>query len=279
MKKAMRKYWILILAVLLMQSEAQAQVQKHQKAQENPSVCVGLKGGVNMPGMSYWGNPALNRLPQDTLFSPMGGFFVEVPLNKTLLIAPEVVYVQRGTGLQYTHQSGSMVHYILKVHYVDFRLPVELRWPIRPYLQPYLTLGAELGMRLGGSIQMTRTAPISLNDSIPVGKANMGLLHAGAFAGAGLRSRLDVGGLGIVLKLSASYHQGLLDTYSSMEKEGSAQAGNVNAYQVVGMRLPRGLELCLGIAIPLEGRQRDACSAFANDRYRPKHSKGTLYGF
>ena len=105
------------------------------------------------------------------------------------------------------------------------------------------------------------------------------MIHAGAFAGAGIRSRIGLGGRHILLKLSASAHQGLLDSYSAAEKEGSIPAANVNAYQVTGWRLPQGLEVCLGIAIPLEKHMDDACATFSNDRYR-RHGKGRhLFGF
>lgn len=276
MNTSIKKYAVLFLAVMALQLGAEAQMR--QKTEETPSICLGVKGGVNLSRMLYWHNPALNEFPKDTLCL-IGGLFAEVPLGKVMMFAPEVMYVQRGVQLDYQHHSGAEVHYGLLVNYVDLRLPVELRWPILPFLQPYMVVGAEGGVRLGGHIGLTRSAPAFMSDVIDVGNANMALLHAGVFVGAGLRSRIDLGGGGLVLKLSATYHQGVLDTYSAMEKDGTAEAENVNVYEVTGERLPRGIELCLGIAIPLVRSQRDACSTFANDHYRPKHSKGTLYGF
>ena len=91
-------------------------------------------------------------------------------------------------------------------------------------------------------------------------------------------SRIPLGSRDLILKFSASVHQGLLDTYSKAEKEGSVPAQNVNAYQPKGFRLPQGLEVCLGIALPLE-RIDDACSTFSGDRYRRKSSRGRLFGF
>lgn len=242
-------------------------------------MAVGIKGGVKVPRMLYWQSPTLGQLPQDTLLTPTGGLFVEIPLGRALMVAPEAVYVQRGTGLKYTHHSGSEVHYTMNVHCVDLRVPVELRWPISPYFQPYLALGAEVGMRLGGKIAMTRTAPIPLNDTLPVGNANMSLIQAGAFAGVGIRSRIDLGDMDMIVKLSASYHQDLLDTYSKAEKGGAANAQNVNAYHVEGSRLPQGLEATLGIAIPLERKPKDACASFGKDRYRRHGPRGHLYGY
>ena len=134
-------------------------------------------------------------------------------------------------------------------------------------------------MRLGGQIHIDRTTPIQLDQTIDVGDANMNLIHAGAFAGLGIRSRIGLGSRHILLKLGASMHQGLLDNYGMAEKEGSASAINVNAYQVTGWRLPQGLEVTLGVAIPLEKHLEDACAAFANDRYRRKGNRGHLFGY
>ena len=274
----MKRYLIIIAIWLGIGSVSFAQMSKNQPTGE--AVAIGLKGGLNVPRMLYFNNKALSQLPQAFTFTPMGGLFFDIPIGNVLALSPEFVYLQRGTDMSYEHRpSGAQVHYSMSVHYVDFRLPLELRWPIRPYFQPYLMAGAEVGMRLGGQIHIDRTAPIQLEQTIDVGDANLNLIHAGAFAGIGIRSRIGLGSRHILLKLSASAHQGLLDSYSATEKEGSVPAVNVNAYQLSGWRLPQGLEVCLGIAIPLEKHVDDACATFANDRYR-RHGKGRhLFGF
>lgn len=273
----MKKH-ILILGLLLgITSFTMAQMNRANYQKE--PVAIGIKGGLNIPQMWYFGNTALSKLDQKMNFTPTGGLFVEIPVGNSLILAPEAMYVQRGTDMEYEHISGAEVHYTMNVSYVDLRLPFELRLPLRPAFQPYLVLGAEAGMRLFGTIQLQRSAPYELNETIDVGDANMGLLHAGVFGGLGFRSRFNLGRMGMVVKLSASYHQGLLDTYSAMEKEGSAQSVNVNAYQVTGSRLPRGIEATLGIAIPLELMAEDACATFSHDRYRRHGNRGRLFGF
>ena len=274
----MKKY-ILIIGILLCCGTC-AFAQMGKKPQQNKAIAIGIKGGLNLPRMLYFHNAALSRLPQAFTFSPMGGLFVDVPLGELLSLSPEVMYLTRGTDISYDHHtSGAKVHYTISASFVDFRLPVELRWPLKPYFQPYLMAGAEVGMRLGGQIHIDRTEPIALDATLDVGNANMALIHAGAFAGLGIHSRIGVGSRNVVLKLSVSIHQGLLDNYSASEHQGSAEATNVNAYQVTGMRLPQGLEACLGIAIPLERKLEDACAAFSNDRYRRHSSRGRLVGF
>ena len=248
-------------------------------AQKDDHVSLGVKGGVNMPRMLYLDNAYLSKLPQAAKFTPTGGVFVDIPIGEIIAIAPEFDYVERGTDITYIHNSGMQVHYALSVKYVDFRLPLEVRIPIEPYVQPYLTVGAEGGMRLGGSIHIDRNEPAPLDATIDVGDANMTLFHAGVFTGLGVRSLVSIGDFDLLLKLSATYHQGFLDTYTESEKEESVPAVNVNAYKITGGRMPRGLEICLSIGIPLKPRPDDACRSFSRDRYRPHGDGRHLFGF
>ena len=274
----MKRYLIIILLSLGIVGASFAQMGNNSQPEEK-SVSIGLKGGVNMPRMYYFNNEALSQLPQKDTITLMGGLFVDIPMGSMLAMSPEVMYLKRGTNISYEHFSGVQVHYSMAVHYVDFRLPFELRLPIKPYFQPYLMAGAEVGMRLGGQIHINRTAPVELNETIDVGNANMNVIHAGAFAGLGIRSRVSLGSRHILLKISASAHQGLIDSYGAAEKEGSVPAVNVNAYQVTGWRLPQGLEVTFGVAIPWEKHLEDACATFAKDRYRRHGKRGHLFGF
>lgn len=248
-------------------------------AQTDNTVSIGIKGGVNMPRMTYLNNQYLSKLPQATQFTPMGGVFVDIPLGSIVALAPEVDYVQRGTDITYEHVSGLQVHYNLNVSFVDLRIPLEIRIPIKPYLQPYLTVGAEAGMRLGGKIHMDRTEPARLDTTINVGDVNFTKFHAGAFGGVGIRSLVSIGNFDMLFKLSATYHHGFLDTYTEAERDEAVQAVNVNAYNISGSRLPQGLEICLSIGIPLKAPEDDACRTFSNDRYRRRGSGRHLFGF
>lgn len=274
----MKKHIIVLMVLLGFGLASQAQMRSNNM-QGKEAVAIGLKGGVNLPRMYYFQNEPLSRLSQDWTFTPMGGLFVEIPAGDYLIIAPEADYVQRGTDISYEHISGTDVHYTMNVSYADVRLPFEFRLPVSSYFQPYLTLGAEAGMRIFGQIHIDRTAPVEMDQTIDVGDANMNLIHAGAFAGIGIRSKFPVGRYDLVVKLSVTCHQGLLDSYSKSEREGSVPALNVNAYQITGYRLPQGIEACLGVAIPLYSRGEDACATFAKDRYRRHGNRRHLFGY
>lgn len=275
--EAMKKIFLIMSLLLGVSAISTAQMSQYNQKKE--PVAIGIKGGVNMPQMWYKGNVALSQLKQKMNITPTGGLFVEIPVGSVLIIAPEAMYVQRGTDVEYEHFSGTKVHYSMNVSYADLRLPFEFRLPITPYFQPYLVAGAEAGMRLFGQIHIQRTVLVEMDETIDVGDANMSLIHAGAFAGVGIRSRFNIGAMGMIVKLSASYHLGLMDTYSAKEKEGAVPSVNVNAYQITGSRLPRGIEATLGIAIPLEKHADDACASFSKDRRWFKHSKRGHFGY
>ena len=242
------------------------------------SVAIGIKGGVALPGMSY-SDKYLSELAQDAFFAPVGGLFVSVPLGDIVSIAPEVMYANRGVKMRYTHLSNATVQYSIASKYVDLRIPVQARLQVSELFQPYAFAGAEAGYLLGGQIHISRSIPIVMDETIDIGKANMAPYHVGAFAGLGIRSDIDFGSLTLSVRLEASYHQGFLDSYSEMENSESAVPVNVNAYNISGKRIPKGLELCLGIGIPLRfSSSDDACSTFIN-KYYPKHRKGVFYGF
>lgn len=269
---------ILLLSGLLIGLMGNIFAQMSSSQPFEKTISLGLKGGINMPRMWYFNNAALSQVPQKDTLTIMGGIFADIPLSEGVSFAPEIVYVQRGTDMRYEHRTGAQVHYSIKVAYADLRLPVEFYWPIKPYFQPYLVAGAEAGFRLFGEIHMDRTAPIALDETFTADSSNMFLVHAGAFAGAGVRSRINLGAMEVMLKLSATFHQGFVDSYSPYEKNGTAQAQNVNAYQISGMRWPQGLEVCLGIAFPLKPILKDACASFSNDRRR-HGNRGHLFGY
>ena len=270
----MKKRLAIIVMALLLPALGFSQIGNRN----TESVAIGIKGGVALPGMSY-SDKYLSELAQDAFFAPVGGLFVSVPLGDIVSIAPEVMRVNRGVKMQYTHFSGAAVHYSIASQYVDLRVPVLARLKVAEGFQPYVFTGAEAGYLLGGQIHISRSIPIVMDEIIDIGKANMAPYHAGAYAGLGIRSDINFGSLTLSVRLEASYHHGFVDSYSEMEHAETAAPVNINAYNSTGKRMPKGWEICLGLGIPLHfDNSDDACSTFT-DRYRPKHRKGVHYGF
>lgn len=270
----MKRYFVIIAMAFLLPNLCISQTGNRK----TESVSIGIKGGVALPGMDY-SDKHLSGLEQDAFVSPIGGIFVNIPLSKVFSIAPEIMFVNRGVKVNYSHFSGAAVHYSIASKYIDLRIPVSARWKVEDLFQPYVFVGVETGYLLGGQIHIDRDVPVAIDQTIDIGKANMATYHAGAYGGLGVRSDIDCGSTTLTLRLEASYHYGFVDSYSEMEHSETAESVNINAYNITGKRKPKGWEICLGVSMPLRfNGSKDACSTFKN-KYRPKHYDGTFSGF
>ena len=229
-------------------------------------ITIGIKGGVNFAGMLYT-DSHLSALPQKTDIKPVGGVFVDLPLSDWFGFAPELVYIERGLATHYTHYSGCEVDYSIHSRYVDFRLPVLVGLNLTSWFQPYLVVGGDAGYLLGGSIHLLQPGLPNPDIAADLGKANMSPWYLGAFGGLGLRFFKPMNGHRAQLKVEATYNLDFVDTFSAMEHNESANPVNVNAYNTTGKRFPRGIEVTMGLVIPLI-KEKDACYSFSKNKYK-----------
>ena len=230
-------------------------------------VSLGIKGGVNFAGMTYtdW---HLSELPQQMPIRPVGGIFVDIPLSKHIGLAPEVMYVERGMKTAYFHYSNYEVQYEIHSRYVDLRLPFLAGINITSWMQPYLVAGLDVGWLLGGNIHLRQLGFPDPDTTIMIGKANMRSLYFGAFGGLGIRFFREINGQKTQLKIDATYNFDFVDTFTDMEHSDEAQPINVNAYNITGKRFPKGIEITVGITIPLRSGEDDACYSFSKNRWK-----------
>jgi hypothetical protein len=255
---------IFILGIMLFfQLVATAQNRKPSAPQE---ISFGIKGGINLAGMSFTA-PRLSELPQSMALKPVGGVFVDLPLLNWLAIVPELMYVEWGMATHYTHYSGGEVDYTIHSRYVDFRLPVLIGLNITSWFQPYLVAGGDVGYLLGGSIHLEQQGMPNPDLTTVLGKANMFPLYFGTLGGLGLRFFKPVNGHRAQLRMEATYNQAFVDTFSKMEHNDTATPLNVNAYNITGKRFPRGVEIIIGLVIPLIP-DKDACYSFSKNKYK-----------
>ena len=99
----MKKHIFTLFVLLGMSVLATAQMGQYNHKKD--PVAIGVKGGLNMPQMWYLQNEALGRLEQNMYFTPTGGLFAEIPVGSALIVAPEAMFVQRGTDIEYEHIS------------------------------------------------------------------------------------------------------------------------------------------------------------------------------
>lgn len=252
-----------IFFLLLFHLTATAQGYRHFGSRE---VSVGLKGGINLAGMTFTA-PRLSELPQSMALKPVGGVFVDLPLSEGFSIVPELMYVERGMATHYTHYSGCEVDYVIRSRYVDFRLPVLIGVNLARWFQPYLVAGGDAGYLLGGSIHLRQPGLPRPDLTTDLGEANMKPLYLGAFAGLGLRFFKPMKGHHAQLRIEATYNHAFVDTFSEMEHNDAATPLNVNAYNVTGKRFPRGIEVTMGLVVPLMP-DKDACYSFSKNKYK-----------
>ena len=236
---------------------------------QKPSVkkiALGVKGGINLAGMFYT-DSHLSVLPQEMCLKPVGGVFVDLPLTNSISVVPEVVYIERGMATHYTHYSGCKVDYSIHSRYVDLRLPVLVGVSLTSWFQPYLVAGGDAGYLLGGSISLQQPGLPNPNVTTDLGKANMSPLYLGAFGGLGLRFFIPMNGRRAQLRVESTYNFDFMDTFSAMEHKDAADPLNVNAYNITGMRLPKGIEVTMGLAVSLI-QEKDACYSFSKNKWK-----------
>ena len=221
-------------------------------------ITIGIKGGVNLAGMLYT-DSHLSALPQETDIKSIGGVFVDIPLTSTLGFVPELLYVERGMKTTYTHYSGNEVHYELSSRYVDVRLPFLFGLNVTQGFQPYLIAGADVGYLLGGKIHLHQSGLPCPDTTVMMGKANMSPFYMGAFAGVGMRFFRVMNGRRAQLRIEAVYNMDFVDSFSAMEHADASHSVNVNAYNTTGKRFPRGIEVTMGLVVPLRPDKNDAC--------------------
>ncbi len=236
-----------------------------QKPKTN-GITIGIKGGVNLAGMLYT-DSHLSSLPQETDIKPVVGVFVDIPLTYTLDFVPELLYVERGMKTIYLHYSGNEVRYELSSRYVDVRLPLLFGPKVTPHFQPYIIAGADVGYLLGGNICLYQPWLPSPNTTIKMGKANMYPFYIGAFAGLGMRLLRVMNGRKAQFRIDAIYNMDFVDSFSVMEHADASHPVNVNAYNITGKRFPRGIEVTMGLVVPLRPDKNNACYGFSKNKW------------
>lgn len=283
------KKTILTLLILVLALQLTAQ-QRNEKKRGN-AVAIGVRVGGNLASYAYPDNEDLNALPfDDTLMNrvrPVLGLNVEIPLFDGLVyVAPEVSFAGRGDARKFNSSIwNTQVRYQAKVNYLEARLPISVAIPATSWFKPYVFAAPSFGLALDSVGPMVSTIeqysldnPQSFNHKVTVDSSNMSPYDYGLMLGAGLRFTIDFSSFLMVVKLEGGYHLGFRDTYSEMEHNDQAQAMNVNAYNINGKRLNRGIEAAITVSIPLDFRSGDDCFYWSEIEKRKNKNRG-FYGF
>ncbi len=275
MKKSLMTLMILAFSVTLF-----AQQSHRPGKNRGEAVAIGIRMGGNLASYAYPNTAHLDTLGSDTLTTrirPVLGLNVEIPLLDGLVyVAPEIALAGRGDARVFHSDNwDTEVCYRAKVYYLEARLPVAVAFPVSPWLKPYVFAAPSFGVALpmGGSInQFSCDDPQSFNDVVSIDSSNMAPYDFGLMAGAGLRFTIDFSRFSLVVKAEAGYHIGFKDSFSEAEHTDQAQAANVNAYNINGQRLNRGIEAAIIVSLPLKFAPADACGHWSSSVYSSSRS-------
>ncbi|MCR5014278.1 MAG: PorT family protein [Bacteroidales bacterium] len=272
----MKRVLLIVMTLMLaLPLTAQYDAESYYRNKTHRYVGLGLKGGVSMPSYFYGIGSDLNSLPADSLYRrirPLFGLQCEIPLSSDAYIAPELMLIQRGDVRMFHNiPSDQDIRYLVKVNYLDLRVPVEVLLFSKKKFNPYLFAGVDFGLVLpnveimGKSLSGTFTEEGASIIQENVNASNMAPFDLGVFGGVGLRYAIEFDRWSLALKFQAAYSLGLFETYSQKEVNSevpAANLGNGGTHYSIGHRFNRGLECTFGVVLPLHFKGGDACSSF-----------------
>lgn len=210
---------------------------------------IGFKGGIGAPSFLYT-NPKLKKTPRDWFFRPLGGLFVDIPINEWL-ITPSVMYTGLGISTTYIYKNDYKVHYLVHSNYLDYRLSVSYRKRLTREFFVYAFLSPGLGVLLDGDLSLNQPGLDIPSVSIEMTDANMRETNIFVAGGIGAQYYINMPRFSLTMKLEIGYNQGVSNTFSQKEIDETAIPTNVFAYNT-GKRFTRNIEMLFHIGLPLK---------------------------
>jgi len=250
----MKRLISIFLIALLSSSIAMQAQQSYFMGKKNfdTDIKVGAKVGVNFAKMFYT-DDRISDLHHDFKPRILYGVTAEIPLNKVFSISPELLMVDRGTYTEYTNRDGLSEVFTIKSNHFDVRVPFLINVPINKKNRLYVYFAPDLAFTMGGTISVSNSDLGGAGiQSASIGKSNMAPVSFSVIGGGGCRFNIKfTRSFYMVMRVEAGYNYGIIDTYSQMEKDGSANPINVGAYEIKGNRMHRGIEAALVLLVPL----------------------------
>lgn len=274
----MRKI-LLCLLVILSTIEINAQINSSKKqSHKGNAIGIGFMAGINHSTFTY-SEYHLKSLPNNLLLRPNIGFFVNIPINKEISIAPSLSLYNKGTLTKYIYEQTYDVIYTAKSRYFSVRIPIyyyinkrlNSKYDVKPFynaynsVQPFIVIAPSYNYLLGGNINLSQPQLPIEDVSVNIGKANMNIHDICIFLGGGI----SLNKFSLHTKLEIGYNIGIINNFSDMEINETAQSYNINAYNINGKRFNHNIELNIYISLPI--RTPDKECKECNKRY-PKYS-------
>lgn len=236
----MKKVLIILVAVVLGSFSVSAQDSKVAD-----DIRIGADLGFSIPTMRYSGS-AYDLFDKSSLFSGMGGLFVDWKFYNNLSLRPHLNFVGRGVRMTYDLQR---IDYKLKATYFDVRVPVVYTFNSNGKFRPFVAAGPSLNFASGGKITYTEG---SIHDySVKIADSNIRPFDFGVYVGAGTEYLLDLPGFPMMVGAEIGYTLGTADTFAKAEVSEESNALNTPLYHIDGTRKNSNLIVSLNVSIPL----------------------------
>ena len=282
-----RASFLTLVAILCISGTVNAQFSKPLQSSHNQFYSseakynIGLIGGATMTHWLHIGGTR-TKYNQPFNYGLTGGVFIERMQKKDFSIGLEAMYAMRNTQLNYevlnfpsSLTSNDNFYKQLDVAYQEIYVQV----PFTRYLgqgnniKPFVFAAPRITVPLSGQMlwqrekiqnygtenqQYEETTP----DTVAMSAQNMRPWNVGIVAGAGVRFKISLGNYYIFTKVDASYHVGLVNSFSHDESQGTSAnvigAGYIDPY-LLGMRFNTDVTAKITLLFPLKKQLQGAC--------------------
>lgn len=263
--------------------------QTHQNAALNEAKYnIGIVGGMSATRWFHFGGTETkydqpyflfdaNKLFPSLLGHGLVGLVVERRLGDNNSVGIEALYANRSTMLSYDYElpvgigQNKMFHRQDSLTYSEICLQI----PITQYfgngiIKPYIFIAPRFTLPVAGKMHWQRrplaSDPQMAADTATVAMTahNMKPWNVGAVVGAGVRFKVPISSYYLLLKLDASCHFGLFNTYSDKEIAGETDPSNVIGAShidpyLLGKRHIGNATVKLTVMFPLSNPSKGAC--------------------
>lgn len=240
----MKRLIILLATVTMALSSTAQSVELEWASLPKKALALQVGGRLNDMSLSFAG---YDKYEHSMVIGPSLGLSYRHRIKSPLYLRADLLYAVRGMDLNWCD-----VKYSMWVPYLDFRPMVHLSL-CQPWWEvvPYVALGVECSFTLPGKIEYeSNSIPTT---SLSLNKSNIKAFDFGFRVAVGTDVHFEVFNRDFFLMVEVGTDFGLLNNFSSAEQEGDAQVINPGLGHTtnVGTRKNRGIELSVGLGIPL----------------------------
>lgn len=278
---------LLFLTLLLLGNTATAQFRKPLQSRNTigPTEArynIGITGGLTTTHWFHFVGTG-TKYHQPLNFGPIGGLVVERMFNSSSSIAVEGLFAMRNTHLDYNVLNFPVAINVNKDYYrqydVDY-MEVAVQVPLTYYfsqgnIRPYVFVAPRFTLPLSGKMVWQKKEILDYGmesehydeasatiDTVQMTGQNMRGWNVGLVAGAGVRFKVNLGNYYLLLKLDASAHAAVVNSFSKDENNGDSEivigAAYIDPY-LMQKRFNTDASVKLTLLFPLKKQLKGAC--------------------